>query len=602
MTMQYRAFDFTPSSIDKKARTVELIASTGAGVPRHDMEGAFLELLTISKGAIDLTRADGMPLLDSHQQDGLDKVLGVVASHRIADGNLYVTVRVSERAEAVFKDIEAGIIRNVSVGYEPLDFVDDVDPATGQRVRKITKWRLLEVSLVPVGADPAAKTRSLDMTTTTPTPASAPAGGTTVAAQPQGQRAAVNAEIRALVSTFNLDPAVANELIDRDATIDQARASVLDAMKTSQAAPPAPRITMGYSSENPETFRAQASEALYCRSTGAKPSDAARQFMNMTTVDLAGECLRRSAISTTGLSAAQRVERALHTTSDFPLLLQGTGDRTLRASYDAAPAVLKRVARRTTAVDFRAKHKLQIGEAPKLELVPEAAEYTYGTMAEAKESYKLATYGKIIGLSRQAITNDDLSAFTNLAAAFGLSAAETEAQYLVDLLESGSGSGPVMADGYNLFDQTNHGNTTGSGAAPGETTLSNARLAMRQQTGLSGRAINVAPRYMVLPAELETSTEKLLATIQPTTTADVNPFSSKFEMLVEARLSSDKRWYMVSDPAVLEGLEYAYLQGQEGPYTETRVGFEVDGIEMKCRLDFGAGFVEYRSWYMNPGQ
>ena len=58
---------------------------------------------------------------------------------------------------------------------------------------------------------------------------------------------------------------------------------------------------------------------------------------------------------------------------------------------------------------------------------------------------------------------------------------------------------------------------------------------------------------------------------------------------------------MVSDPAVLEGLEYAYLQGQEGPYTETRVGFEVDGIETKCRLDFGAGFVEYRSWYQNAG-
>ena len=600
MTLQYRAFDFVPASIDEKARTVELIASTGADVPRFDMEGQYLERLLVSTSSIDFSRSDGMPLLDSHRQDGLDRVLGVVTGHRLAEGKLFVTVRVSERQPGIWSDIKAGIIRTVSIGYEPLDFADGVDPETGQRVRKITKWRLLEVSLVPVGADDGAKTRSFEMTTTQQNPAPAPAG--TVAAQPSpsGQRATVNAEIRALVTTFGLEATVANDLIDREASIDQARAAILEGMKV-QRTPPAPRITMGFSSEDPATFREQASEALYCRHTGKAPSEQARQHMNLTTVDVARECLRLRSISTTGLAPANIVERALHTTSDFPNLLTGTGDRALKAAYEAAPAVLKTLARKTTAVDFRTKHKLQIGEAPKLEAVNESGEYKYGTMSEGKESYKLGTFGKIIGLSRQAIVNDDLGAFVSLNTAFGQSSAEFEAQYLIDLLESGSGNGPVMGDGYNLFDATNHGNKAGSGAAPGESTLSAARLAMRNQTGLSGRPINVAPRFILVPAELETTTEKLLATIQPTKSEDVNPFGGKFSLLVEARLSSTVRWYMVSDPAVLEGLEYAYLQGQEGPYTETRVGFEVDGIETKCRLDFGAGFVEYRSWYQNAG-
>ena len=99
---------------------------------------------------------------NSHRQDGIDRVLGVVRSARLADGQLIVTVQLSERSEPVWHDIKAGIIRNVSVGYSIEDFVDGSDRATGQRVRTVTKWMLHEVSLVPVGADAGAKTRGSD--------------------------------------------------------------------------------------------------------------------------------------------------------------------------------------------------------------------------------------------------------------------------------------------------------------------------------------------------------------------------------------------------------------------------------------------------------
>jgi hypothetical protein len=35
--------------------------------------------------------------------------------------------------------------------------------------------------------------------------------------------------------------------------------------------------------------------------------------------------------------------------------------------------------------------------------------------------------------------------------------------------------------------------------------------------------------------------------------------------------------------------------------TETRAGFEVDGVQVKVRVDYGAGFVESRSWTTNAG-
>jgi hypothetical protein len=170
---------------------------------------------------------------------------------------------------------------------------------------------------------------------------------------------------------------------------------------------------------------------------------------------------------------------------------------------------------------------------------------------------------------------------------------------LVDLLVQNSGTGPTMDDTNVLF-HASHGNVAGSGAAISEATLSAGRLAMRTQTGLGGTRISVVPRYLLVPPDLETTAEKQLSAIQATATSDVNPFA-QLTPVVEARLTdaSTTRWYLTSD--TVDGLEYAYLEGQEGPQIETRNGFEVDGVEIKVRLDFGAGFVDHRGWYSNAG-
>jgi hypothetical protein len=177
------------------------------------------------------------------------------------------------------------------------------------------------------------------------------------------------------------------------------------------------------------------------------------------------------------------------------------------------------------------------------------------------------------------------------------------------MIEQNSGAGPTMADAETLFSAA-HGNTADNfieGDNVQEqlesfgTFVAAARLNMRKQTGLSGRPINVAPRFLLVPAELEMLGELLVTSVQPTRIADANPLGQSLTLLTEARLSSPSRWYLASDPAVIDGLEYAYLQGEEGPQTETRAGFEVDGVEIKFRLDFGAAFLDWRPWQMNEG-
>jgi hypothetical protein len=345
---------------------------------------------------------------------------------------------------------------------------------------------------------------------------------------------AYNRSIRELCARAGVDRVVIDDLIDRSASIDDARSTVLEQLVTRGNVP----IMTAHNTntlDNPEVFIRSAGEALYQRTAPAhQPSVLARQFVGMTIPDLARETLRRRGENIAGLGGPELVTRALHTTSDFPLILADTVGRTLRASYTAAPSGARSLARQTTAADFRTKHRLMFDSTGvTLEKVGEHGEFKSGTMVEGEETYKIDTFGRIFGITRQALVNDDVGAFTDLSRRLGNAAASFEAQFLVDLLVQSSGLGPLMADGQRLFHST-HGNLSGTGAAPSEDTLKAARLAMRKQTGLGGGLIDVTPYAVLVPADLETATEKLLSQIQAAKTDDVNPFTS-LRLVVEPR-------------------------------------------------------------------
>lgn len=58
---------------------------------------------------------------------------------------------------------------------------------------------------------------------------------------------------------------------------------------------------------------------------------------------------------------------------------------------------------------------------------------------------------------------------------------------------------------------------------------------------------------------------------------------------------SEFEWYPAASPGQIYTIEYAYLDGTEGPQMLTREGREIDGMEIKCRLDFGAGVIDWRN-------
>ena len=248
-----------------------------------------------------------------------------------------------------------------------------------------------------------------------------------------------------------------------------------------------------------------------------------------------------------------------------------------------------------TLPDFRARTVVRLGAAPDLKKVNENGEFTHSYVQDASVAYRLATYGRIIGLSRQAIINDDLGAFADLLKKFGEAAARLEGDILADLLLSNP-----SIDGMALFHADRGTLLSGAGSALGSAGLQNAIKALRMQKELDGGFIAQEPRYLLVPAALEFFARQWTTVITPAKTSDVNPLGQNIQIVVEPRLdaASTTAWYLATQDGALE---YGYLEGQVGVYTETRNGFETDGMDIKARLDFGAGFVSPSGWIKSAG-
>ncbi len=586
-----RRAELAPASINDEARTVEVVWSTGAPVQRRDSAGPFTEVLSLDPSHVDTSALIGASVLDGHRQDSVDRVLGVVLSATTDGREGRAVIKISERADLVWRDIKAGILRHVSVGYV-VDKWQDSRAQDGTRTRTAVRWRPRELSIVPLAADAGAIIRSMETEMADTQEDSAD----TI------DRAAINVEIRKLAGLAKLDQPVIDGMIDRNLTVEQARAEMFDALVQRGGEPIRHhRVDLVHTNDDPAVRCTRMADALVSRVEGKAPKEEARPYMHVRLLDMAVELLELRGERGIRYSAPDDIlKRALHTTSDFPLLLNSTGNRVLLAGYESAPSALKMIARQTTISDFRSRSALKLSEHPKLLEVGEHGEVKAGTRAEAKESYKLKSFARIFGLSRQAIINDDLGAFADFSRSAGLAAAETEADQLVALLTANSGNGVTMDDTKALF-HADHGNKAASGTAIDVAAISAARLAMRSQKGLDGvTPVNVVPKFLVVSATKETEGEKLIADISPVEAGEVNPFSGKLTLVVEPRLSGNA-WRLLADPARAPVIEYAYLSSAQGPQMASREGWDVLGMEFRVHLDFGCGALDHRGAYLNAG-
>ena len=361
-----RRASFAPSSVDPDARTVEVVWSTGAPVKRRDLDGDYVERLSLDPEAVDLSRLIGASVLDAHRQTAVRDVLGTVRDAAVTGKQGIATLQFSARPEVepVWQDVTAGILRHVSVGYsvEAWDESTDGD----RRVRTAVRWTPHEISLVPSPADPGATVRMEDTimeqqtTATEDSPARIDAVNDGAETDTVQTRAVANAEIRSIGRIAGLDQSWVDGQIDAGADADTARRAAFEEM-ANRSAPSIRgeqvRVELGECQDDPALRARQMGEALYTRiNPRHELSEPARRYAYATPVDMARELLTLRGESTMSLSPATLITRALHTTSDFPIILGDTVGRVLRDAYQAAPSGVRRLVRRPGGRAYGDRH------------------------------------------------------------------------------------------------------------------------------------------------------------------------------------------------------------------------------------------------------
>lgn len=465
----------------------------------------------------------------------------------------------------------------------------------------------------PDPANPPAQNPDADPAAPGDDPA-APAGTpqTPENARAEGMRAERQrtAEIQRITRAAKLPDTFSQRLISDGTGLEKARKAVLDELAKRGGEGGEIRSQVTITRDEMDSCRAVVENALLNRFNPDKYKldNGAREYRGMSLMEIGRDMLERRGVRTRGFSRVQlagtllglETRGGLMGTTDFPYILANVANKTLRDAYEAAPQTFKPFSRQTLAPDFKIMARVQLGDAPTLDKVNESGEFKRGSVSDAREQYALATYGKVVAINRQVIINDDLDAFTRLPAMFGRAAADLESDTVWGIITANA----AMGDGTALFHAT-HGNLAGSGGAIAVATLGAGRQAMRQQKGLNGRFINVMAKYLIVPSAVETVAEQYVTqtNIIYTKSSDFNPFANKLQVIAEPRLdaASAISWYLAADPAQIDTIEYAYLEGNEGVYLESRVGFDVDGIELKARLDFAAKAIDWRGFYKNPG-
>ena len=613
----------TIDHVDTDSRTVELSFSSetpygrwfGDEILCHDEECINLERFNNGLGTV----------LFNHDRDA---VVGHIEKVWLEDnrGKALVRFDTDEQSETIFQKVQSGTLQGVSVGYaiKRYEVLEDEDTkSTNGRFNGpayvVTDWEPLEISIVSIPADPTVgvgrsaeeihtsidtqedntrmdQEKNLEVQEVKSAPVET---GLTQAdlQKAMEQERKRTSEITAMFRDFDVEGA--DEAIVLGKSVEEAREMVMDQLRARNKGV---SVTMGEAES--DKFRAAAQDAVLM-AAGIPVADAApgaQELRGYSMVEMARESLRRESGSTVNYGDNMELARAaINSTSTFPAIMSNLANKSVMVGFNEAETTYQIWAGKGSNRDFKEAARVALSEAGNLELVPEGGQFKQDSFGEASARTKVATYGKLFSLTRQAIINDDLCLFSKIATKYG-----SAAKRLVNKMVYAQLTGNVtMQDNVALFD-TKHGNVAGTGEALSVKAIAKAITAMRRQKGIAGDAtLNVTPKYLVVPPELEMTAYQIVnstAAVDGVNSGVANPYKGRFIVVADAELTDPDAWYLVADATQHDTIEVTYLNGVETPRLETRQGFDVDGIEYKVAFDCGVSALDFRGLYKNAGK
>lgn len=382
-----------------------------------------------------------------------------------------------------------------------------------------------------------------------------------------------------------------------------------------------------------DKFAQAAVDVLWHRSgspaaAGENPLEVGRDLRRKSLLQIAEMSLQMSGVRVAGMDPDDIATRALRATGDtliirqdgggdtdggygrpgdFPNILSALTGKMLDLPLEYFPSTYRQWAFELPAVpDFKPKTIMAAGEFGELPRVPDGGDFTQSNIAEEASWIAVDAYGDEFTLTPRMVVDDNLGVFEEAVRDKAVAHDMTLNRLCVELLTGNQTAG----DGYGLYDSTHHANdiASGSGGAPSQTQLDAVRKLLRAQTGVSKkRKLNLTVKLLLIPLELETTTQQLLSTnvrVIPVTTTTGEIFRGEVDYLVEPMLSdaSAVQWYAFAPKAIVRPIIYTHQTGFETMKSRLYFNPKNNSRVFQCEGRFAAAIRQWRGTVRNAGQ
>lgn len=395
-----------------------------------------------------------------------------------------------------------------------------------------------------------------------------------------------------------------------DQAVDVAAASRQLLAKLGEGAGPVSQPTRVDTGEDEhDKFHAAAVQAIMAKA-GKEKVDGANPLRGASMIDIMAASLDVKGVRIANRYDANAVYRQVmasgitHTTSDFDNLLEDAMHKMLVNGFRIAADTWRMWCRTGTVNDFRVHNRYHMGGISNITGYNEAGEFDYGTIGDAeKHTQQASTKGKIIGVTRELLINDDMSGLADLVTKLGRAAARAVETDAFTLLESN----PTMSDGTVLF-HSNHGNLGTAGAITPANMDEARQLMEQQQDPNSVDYLDLIPYGMLVPTNAKSTALQVLASEGDPTSGNSNSrkFNYARDMVSRDNLVSSPRltgnaWYVFADPADEPVIEVAFLNGEQEPMISTEEAFNSAGVKYRVMFDYGVAAIGWRGMVKNAG-
>ena len=578
------------------------------------------EILVSTPEAADLTRFNNglCPLLFNHDND---KILGKIEKIYFENKKGYaeVTFDKDEKSQIMYDKVQRGSLKGTSIRCRPTKtmYVAPGESWNGYEGEcdVITNWELIEISLVSLPADPDVGVgRALKINQKEIEVPMAEKELENMAEEKKIPTPIVDEKARALEIQKAAEDAVTKErarvqgitdlcrkyeiesdkyVADNEMTVDKVRGEILDVLAERNKP-----LKASVTKDEADKFREFAADGMAFR-CGVSEAKEGNKFTGMSLRALADECLERGGEKGTRYLDNSEMFDKLCTramgSSQFWGISADVMHKAMMNAYAEAPITYKALCSVGVNTDFKPNHKVEIGLGGlPVQMSAESGEFTYLDETDGQVSTSLHTYGKGIKFTREIFVNDNLGELTRI---IGLTAGgfqRIKEIMFYNLL--------TLSDNYSSANK----NLVSTNKTLSVKGLSEGRKLMRKQKDLSGNGyIAIAPKFLIVPAAIETEAEELLnSTADPASSnANVrNPWNNKLTLVSSPYLDdhSEAAYYLAAAPNMAPGIEYTTLNGKQEPTMRVVYPSETLGVAYQLYEDFGFTMLSYKGFVKNP--